>query len=58
MANGDQSRRRQGYGKQQDSPFKANYNKLATLIDTNGMLSALFACNAVFTSTLLLLLGV
>jgi hypothetical protein len=46
-----QSRRKHVYNKQQDSPFKANYNKLTTLIDTNGMLSALFACNA-------LLLGV
>lgn len=52
-----QARRTQGYKKQQDS-FKANYNKLATLIDTNSMLSALFASNAVFKSTLLLLLGV
>ncbi|KAK4572950.1 hypothetical protein RGQ29_031075 [Quercus rubra] len=24
-----------------------NYNKLATLIETNGKLSALFACNAI-----------
>jgi hypothetical protein len=53
-----QSRRTQGYNKQQDSPFKANYNKLTTLKDTNGMLSVLFACNAIFTSTLLLLLGI
>jgi hypothetical protein len=53
-----QARRMQGYKKQQDSPFKANYNKLATLIDTNSMLSALFASNDVFKSTLLLLLGV
>jgi hypothetical protein len=30
-----QSRRTQGYNKQQDSPFKANYNKLTTLKDTN-----------------------
>jgi hypothetical protein len=30
-----QSRRTQGYNKQQDSPFKTNYNKLTTLKDTN-----------------------
>lgn len=32
--------------KQQGSPFRTDYNKLATLIETNGKLSALFACNA------------
>lgn len=32
--------------KQQGSPFKTDYNKLATLIETKGQLSALFACNA------------
>lgn len=32
--------------KQQSSPFRTDYNKLATLIETNGKLSALFACNA------------
>ncbi|KAL1178600.1 hypothetical protein V6Z11_A03G107100 [Gossypium hirsutum] len=26
---------------------QTNYNKLATLIETNGKLSALFACNAI-----------
>lgn len=33
--------------KQQGSPFRTDYNKLATLIETNGKLSALFACNAI-----------
>jgi hypothetical protein len=33
--------------KQQGSPFKTDYNKLATLIETNGKLSALFASNAI-----------
>ena len=28
------------------SPFRTDYNKLATLIETNGKLSALFACKA------------
>lgn len=34
--------------KQQGSPFRfrTDYNKLATLIERNGKLSALFACNA------------
>lgn len=32
--------------KQQGSPFRTDYNKLATLIERNGELSALFACNA------------
>ena len=32
--------------KQQGSPFRTDYNKLATLIETNSKLSALFACNA------------
>ena len=32
--------------KQQGSPFRTDYNKLATLIETKGQLSALFACNA------------
>ena len=44
------SRAVQGRGdiasKQQGSPFRTDYNKLATLIETNGKLSALFACNA------------
>ncbi|KAI5675836.1 hypothetical protein M9H77_06786 [Catharanthus roseus] len=31
--------------KQQSSPFRTDYNKLATLIETNVKLSALFACN-------------
>ena len=34
--------------KQQDSLFKTDYNKLATLIETKGKLSSvLFACNAI-----------
>lgn len=34
--------------KQQGYPFiKTDYNKLATLIERNGKLSALFACNAI-----------
>ncbi|GKV52828.1 hypothetical protein SLEP1_g59417 [Rubroshorea leprosula] len=33
--------------KQQGSPFRTDYNKLATLIETNGKLSALFARNAI-----------
>jgi len=33
--------------KQQGSPFRTDYNKLATLIETKGKLSALFACNAI-----------
>lgn len=33
--------------KQQGYPFRTDYNKLATLIETNGKLSALFACNAI-----------
>lgn len=35
--------------KQQGSPFKikTDYNKLATLIERKGKLSALFACNAI-----------
>ncbi|KAL4342396.1 hypothetical protein GQ457_08G027950 [Hibiscus cannabinus] len=33
--------------KQQGSPFRTDYNKLATLIETNGKLSALFSCNAI-----------
>ncbi len=44
------SRAVQGRGdiasKQQGSPFRTDYNKLATLIETNGKLSTLFACNA------------
>jgi hypothetical protein len=32
--------------KQQGSPFRTDYNKLATLIERNGKLSALFACSA------------
>ncbi|KAI5653714.1 hypothetical protein M9H77_30901 [Catharanthus roseus] len=32
--------------KQQNSPFRTDYNKLATLIETNSKLSAVFACNA------------
>ena len=32
--------------KQQGSPFRTDYNKLATLIETKGKLSALFTCNA------------
>jgi hypothetical protein len=33
--------------KQQGSPFiRTDYNKLATLIERKGKLSALFACNA------------
>lgn len=32
--------------KQLCSPFRTDYNKLATLIERNGKLSALFACNA------------
>lgn len=33
--------------KQQGSPFKTDYNKLATLIERKGKLSALFACNPI-----------
>lgn len=33
--------------KQQGSPFRTDYNKLATLIERKGKLSALFACNAI-----------
>ena len=44
------SRAVQGRGdiasKQQGSPFRTDYNKLATLIETKGKLSALFTCNA------------
>ena len=32
--------------KQQGSPLRTDYNKLATLIERKGKLSALFACNA------------
>ena len=32
--------------KLQGFPFRTDYNKLATLIETKGQLSALFACNA------------
>ncbi|KAL8108833.1 hypothetical protein AgCh_025071 [Apium graveolens] len=32
--------------KQQGSPFRTDYNKLAALIETKGKLSALFTCNA------------
>lgn len=38
--------RTRGYSECFGSPFKTDYNKLATLIETNGKLSALFACNA------------
>ena len=33
--------------KLQGSPFRTDYNKLATLIETRAKLSALFACNAI-----------
>lgn len=39
--------RARGYSKQQGSPFRTDYNKLATLIETKGKLSALFARNAI-----------
>ena len=44
------SRAAQGRGdiasKQKGSPFRTDYNKLTTLIERKGKLSALFACNA------------
>lgn len=48
---GLEERAEQGRGdiasKQQDYPFiRTDYNKLATLIERKGKLSALFACNA------------
>lgn len=45
------SRAVQGRGdiasKQKGSPFRTDYNKLTTLIERKGKLSALFACNAI-----------
>ncbi|KAI5664364.1 hypothetical protein M9H77_23687 [Catharanthus roseus] len=38
--------------KQQSSPFRTDYNKLATLIETNGKLSALFLFAMLYLSKL------
>ncbi|GJW14411.1 hypothetical protein Tco_0993487 [Tanacetum coccineum] len=47
---GSEERAVQGRGdiasKQKGSPFRTDYNKLTTLIERKGKLSALFACNA------------